>query len=67
MQPLTIVPARAIGVMREIERFFEDYNRLENKEVLLEDSMGPEEARHVPNEALELYRRLRRGEVEWKN
>jgi inorganic pyrophosphatase len=97
--PLTIVEARAIGVMRmrdekgiddkivavsvrdpafsdytdqkqlpqhvlrEVRRFFEDYKALENKEVVVEDLLGPSDAVNVINEALELYRRLRRGEL----
>jgi inorganic pyrophosphatase len=99
VQPLTIVPARAIGVMRmrdekgiddkilavsvvdpavesyhshtqlpahtlrEIKRFFEDYKSLENKQVVVEDFMGPEEAIRILKESLDLYRKLRRGEL----
>lgn len=97
--PLTIVEARAIGVMRmrdekgiddkivavavhdpayadytdhaqlppyrlrEVRRFFMDYKVLEGKEVIVEDLMGPREAIGIIREALELYRRLRRGEL----
>jgi inorganic pyrophosphatase len=97
--PLTIVDARAIGVMRmrdekgiddkilavsvrdpafadyvhknqlpahvlrEVQRFFEDYKALELKQVVIEDLLGPEEAVTIINEALDLYRRLRRGEL----
>jgi inorganic pyrophosphatase len=97
--PLTIVEARAIGVMRmrdekgiddkivavsvhdpafshfndkaeipshllrELRRFFEDYKALEHKTVIVEDLLGPEEAVKIIREALELYRRLRRGEL----
>lgn len=97
--PLTIVEARAIGVMRmrdekglddkivavsvhdpafshfkdkaelpahllrELRRFFEDYKALEHKQVVVEDLLGPEEAATIIREALELYRRLRRGEL----
>jgi len=49
--------------MKEIRRFFEDYKALENKQVIVEDFMGPEEAIKIIKEALELYRQLRRGEV----
>jgi inorganic pyrophosphatase len=99
VHPLTIVMARAIGLMRmrdekgiddkvlavnvddpavsdytdhrqlpahtlrEIKRFFEDYKRLENKEVAVEDFMGPEEAVPILRESLSLYRKLRRGEI----
>ena len=97
--PLTIVEARAIGVMRmrdekgiddkivavsvhdpafadytdqgqlpghvlrEVRRFFEDYKTLENKQVVVEDMQGPAEAVRIIRDALELYRRLRRGQL----
>ena len=96
--PLTIVEARAIGVMRmrdekgiddkivavsvrdpafsdyvdkdqlpnhllrELRRFFEDYKALEHKKVVVDDLLGPADALRIIQEALELYRRLRRGE-----
>jgi inorganic pyrophosphatase len=99
LYPLTIVDARAIGVMRmrdekgvddkivavsvrdpafadyvnkdqlpvhvlrEVRRFFEDYKALENKQVVVEDLLGPAEAIAIINAALDLYRRLRRGEL----
>ena len=99
VHPLTIVEARAIGVMRmrdekgiddkivavsvhdpayahildkaqlpdhvlrELRRFFEDYKALEHKQVVVEDLLGPVEAVTIIQDALELYRRLRRGEV----
>jgi inorganic pyrophosphatase len=97
--PLTIVEARAIGVMRmrdekvlddkivavsvhdpafadytdkdqlpahvlrQVRRFFEDYKALEHKQVVVEDLLGPFEALRIIREALELYRKLRRGEL----
>jgi inorganic pyrophosphatase len=97
--PLTIVEARAIGVMRMrdekgiddkivavsvhdpsfadytdkaqlpahilrlVRRFFEDYKALEHKQVIVEDMLGPTEAVAIISEALELYRKLRRGEL----
>jgi inorganic pyrophosphatase len=99
VHPLTLVEARAIGVMRmrdekgiddkiiavsvrdpafadysstaqlpqhvvrEIRRFFEDYKVLEHKQVIVEDLLGPAEAIVIIREALDLYRRLRRGEL----
>ncbi len=98
--PLTIVHARAIGVMRmrddkglddkilavnvrdpavadyhdreqlpahverEIRRFFQDYKVLEQKQVVVEDIQGPADAFAILRDALELYRRLRRGELD---
>jgi inorganic pyrophosphatase len=97
--PLTLVEARAIGVMRmrdekgtddkivavsvrdpayadythkdqlpahvlrQVQRFFEDYKTLENKHVVIEDLLGPAEAVTIIREGLERYRRLRRGEL----
>jgi inorganic pyrophosphatase len=97
--PLTIVEARAIGVMRmrdekgvddkivavsvhdpafadythkdqlpthvlrQVRRFFEDYKALEHKQVIVEDMLGPAEALRIIRDALELYRKLRRGEI----
>ncbi|MCX8159989.1 MAG: inorganic diphosphatase [Candidatus Saccharicenans sp.] len=49
--------------LKEIRRFFEDYKALENKQVIVEDFMGPEEAIKIIKEALDMYRQLRRGEV----
>jgi inorganic pyrophosphatase len=97
--PLTLVVARAIGVMRmrdekglddkivavsvhdpavahfvdkaelpshvllELQRFFQDYKALERKQVVVDDLLGPEDAVKIIRDALELYRRLRRGEL----
>ncbi len=52
-----------LHVMREAKRFFEDYKILEHKEVVVEDFLGPEDALRILREALDLYRRLRRGEL----
>jgi inorganic pyrophosphatase len=50
-------------VMRQLRRFFEDYKALENKQVVVEDLLGPADAIRIVVESLELYRRLRRGEL----
>ena len=47
----------------KVRRFFEDYKKLEQKEVVVEDMLGPEEALQIIREALELYRKLRRGQL----
>ncbi len=100
VHPMTVMDARAIGVMRmrdekgiddkilavnvsdpsvadyhdrqqlpshtlrEIQRFFEDYKTLENKEVVVEEMLGPADAVRIVRESLDLYRKLRRGELE---
>jgi inorganic pyrophosphatase len=46
-----------------VRRFFEDYKVLENKQVVIEDLLGPEDAIRIIREALDLYRKLRRGEL----
>ena len=97
--PLTIVEARAIGVMRmrdekgiddkivavsvrdpafadyhdtaqlprhvlrEVRRFFEDYKALEHKQVIVEDLLGAQDAVQIIRAGLDLYRKLRRGEL----
>jgi inorganic pyrophosphatase len=97
--PLTIVEARAVGVMRmrddkgvddkivavsvrdpsfegytdkdqlpahvlrQVQRFFQDYKVLEHKQVVIEDMLGPEDALRIIRESLELYRKLRRGQL----
>ncbi|ABG60348.1 inorganic diphosphatase [Cytophaga hutchinsonii] len=39
----------------EVQRFFEDYKKLENKKVVVEDFLGREEALRIVNESIELY------------
>jgi len=56
----TQLPAHTL---REIRRFFQDYKTLENKQVIIDDLLGPDEAVQIIRDALELYRRLRRGEL----
>jgi inorganic pyrophosphatase len=48
-------------VLVQIRRFFEDYKALENKQVIVEDLLGPRAAVEIIKNALELYRTLRQG------
>ena len=41
--------------LKTLKRFFEDYKILENKEVIIETFLGPEDARQTIREALKLY------------
>jgi inorganic pyrophosphatase len=43
--------------LAELRRFFQDYKALENKEVLVQDFLGPEKARETVLEAVDLYRK----------
>lgn len=43
--------------LRELKRFFMDYKKLEDKEVLVQDFLGPDEAIAVVVEAIERYKR----------
>lgn len=43
--------------MEEIQRFFEDYKKLEFKEVSTDEFLGPEEARKAVEDAVQLYQR----------
>lgn len=50
--------------LREIQRFFEDYKALENKEVVVEGMQEREEALKILADSLVMYRKLRRGELQ---
>jgi inorganic pyrophosphatase len=52
-----------VHLLREMRRFFEDYKVLERKQVLVEDLLGTDDALRIIREALDLYRKLRRGEL----
>lgn len=41
--------------LRELKRFFLDYKKLEEKEVLVQDFLGPDEARRVIVESIDRY------------
>jgi inorganic pyrophosphatase len=49
--------------LREIQRFFEDYKALENKEVVVEGMQERDEAIEILRNGLVMYRQLRRGEI----
>ena len=44
-------------LMKETHRFFEDYKKLESKEVKVEDFLGKEDAMRIIREAEDLYKR----------
>jgi inorganic pyrophosphatase len=41
--------------MVELQRFFEDYKKLENKHVIVKNFLGKKEAFEIINESLGLY------------
>lgn len=43
--------------MEEVKRFFEDYKKLEKKEVVVEDFLGREEAVRILNASIDLYQK----------
>jgi len=42
----------------ELRRFFEDYKKLEHKEVLVQDFLGPEDAQKAVKHSMSLYQKL---------
>jgi len=42
--------------LRELKRFFQDYKKLEEKEVLVQDFLGPDKARSVVAQGMARYR-----------
>jgi inorganic pyrophosphatase len=53
-------------MLREIRRFFEDYKVLENKQVIVDEMLGPDDAVRIIRSALDMYRRMRRGELRYR-
>jgi inorganic pyrophosphatase len=52
--------------LREIRRFFQDYKQLEQKEVMVDDPLGPKEALQVVDAAIEGYRRAENRLRGWR-
>jgi len=50
--------------LRELKRFFQDYKALEDKSVRVQDFFGPERARRIINDSVEMYDEQIRPEVE---
>ena len=49
--------------LREIQRFFEDYKALENKQVIVDGMRERAEAIEILRDSLVMDRKLRRGEI----
>lgn len=47
----------------QMRRFFEDYKKLENKEVVVEEFFGKAEAIQIINESIALYNKAWRGKI----
>lgn len=43
----------------ELRRFFEDYKKLEHKQVIVEQFLGRDDAYKIVNEAVELYNKMK--------
>ena len=43
----------------ELRRFFEDYKKLEHKQVVVEQFLGREDAYKIISEAIELYSKMK--------
>ena len=50
--------------LRELKRFFQDYKALEDKSVRVQDFFGPERARRIITDSIEMYDEQIRPEVE---
>ena len=53
---LTHIQQLPLHRLSELRRFFEDYKKLEHKEVLVQDFFGPEETFRVITDYMEIYR-----------
>jgi len=43
----------------QLRRFFEDYKKLEHKQVIVEQFLGRDDAYKIVNEAVELYNKMK--------
>lgn len=50
-----------IHTISEVQSFFEDYTKLENKQIVVEDFLGKETAKQIIEDAFILYREKFRG------
>ena len=57
---IKMVPEHRLSMLR---RFFQDYKVLENKNVVVDDLLGPADAVKIILDSMDLYGKLRRGEL----
>jgi inorganic pyrophosphatase len=55
---ITHISQLATHRLNELKRFFEDYKKLEKKDVIVEDFLGPEDAKRVIRKSMDLYQKM---------